>query len=96
VATTYEWDEEKNRSNVSKHGIAFQNAQDVFDDPCVASKVDRVVDGEERWQSVGLIGGDLMILVAHTWKVEDGQETIRIISARKATPKEIRDFEAQS
>ena len=54
----------------------------------MTSYIDRVAAGEERWHTVGLAGGIAILLVAHTVKDEDGDETIRIISARKATPGE--------
>ena len=62
----FEWNDAKNRGNVAKHGIPFEVAALVFDDPHALSDLDRVVDDEERWQTVGRIGA-LVILVAHTW-----------------------------
>jgi uncharacterized protein len=62
----YEWDEEKNRTNQAKHGISFETAVRVFDDPNLSSNVDRVVNGEERWKSIGLVDGIMLVLVAHT------------------------------
>jgi hypothetical protein len=50
--------------------------------------VDRIVDGEERWHTVGSVGGITLILVVHTSEEEHGEEQIRIISARKANPRE--------
>lgn len=92
--TRYEWDEWKNRLNERKHGISFETAILVFDDPRVLSEVERVVGNEERWQSVGLVGNVLVLLVAHTSRVENEiDEVIRIISARKATPRERRKYE---
>jgi uncharacterized DUF497 family protein len=82
------WDEGKSRVNRRKHGISFETALRVFEDPRAVSYVDRVVDEEERWQTVGLAGGIAVLLVVHTTGEEDGEETIRIISARKATPGE--------
>jgi len=89
----YDWDEAKNQSNYIKHGISFQTAILIFDDPNVVSEVERIVDGEERWQSMGVIGGVLVILVAHTWELQGSDEIIRVISARKATPKERQRYE---
>jgi uncharacterized protein len=60
----------------------------VFEDPFALSVQDRVVDGERRWQTLGLVGDVVVLLVAHTYDEEDGEEMIRIISARKATPHE--------
>jgi uncharacterized DUF497 family protein len=87
------WDEEKNRQNRSKHKISFETAALVFEDPQALSRPDRVVDAEQRWQTLGLIGGTLIINVAHTYHEEDGEEMIRIISARKATRRERQQYE---
>jgi uncharacterized DUF497 family protein len=65
----FDWDKAKNQSNRSKHGISFETAILIFDDPHVLSELERVIDGEERWQSLGLVDGVLLILVAHTWTV---------------------------
>ncbi|QOY85687.1 BrnT family toxin [Paludibaculum fermentans] len=92
--TRYEWDENKNRANKAKHGLSFETAILVFQDPYVLSEVERVVDGEERWQSIGLIAGTLIVLVIHTWHVGGKPgEIIRVISARKATSKEQHCYE---
>lgn len=92
--TRYEWDENKNRANRAKHGISFETAILVFQDPHILSEVERVVDGEERWQSIGLIAGTLIVLVIHTWHVGGKSgEVIRVISARKATSKERQSYE---
>jgi uncharacterized DUF497 family protein len=88
----FEWDEVKNRLNFEKHKISFDTARLVFDDPYARSIQDRVVEGEERWQTVGMIKG-LIVLVAHTYREESEEEVIRIISARKATPAERRIYE---
>ena len=50
------------------------------------------MEGEERWQTVGMVAGVLLLLVAHTWNIE-GEEEIRIISARKATAHERNGYE---
>jgi uncharacterized DUF497 family protein len=88
-----EWDEVKGRSNLSKHGVSFETAQLVFDDPHHLSIRDRDVDGEERWQTFGLVGEVVLLLVAHTWSERDGEEMVRIISARRATARERRRYE---
>jgi uncharacterized protein len=82
------WDERKNRSNAAKHRISFETAALVFDDPQAQSRLERIVEGEERWQTIGSVGGILILFVAHTWHEEDGEESVRIISARKATARE--------
>lgn len=55
----FEWDEEKNRRNRAKHKVSFETAKTVFDDPHVLSIQDRVIEGEERWQTVGMVAGTL-------------------------------------
>ena len=88
------WDEYKDRLNGAKHGVSFETVRLVFDDPLHLSVQDRVVAGEARWQTLGLAGHAVILLVAHTYRTEgSGQEVIRIISARKATPNERRRYE---
>jgi uncharacterized DUF497 family protein len=89
----FEWDEGKNRTNRAKHRISFETAQLVFEDPHALSVQDRVVEGEERWQTLGMIGGAAVVLVAHVWREEDGDEVIRIISARRASSHQRRIYE---
>lgn len=81
----FEWDEAKDRANRRKHGLGFDLARLVFDDPFHLSLQDRHEGGEERWQTLGRIGPVVILLVAHTYNERDGEEVIRIISARKAT-----------
>ena len=81
----FEWDEAKNRSNKNKHGIDFEMAQLVFDDPHCISFVERVSDSEERWHAIGSIENIIVIVVVHTYREEASNEVIRIISARRAT-----------
>ncbi len=87
-----EWDPAKSERNKTKHGIAFERAQLVFDDPCCVTFPERVVDGEERWHAIGLIASIVIIVVVHTYHEEESEgkaeEVIRIISARRATRRE--------
>lgn len=87
------WDQEKNRRNIAKHKLSFESAQLVFNDWRALSRLERIVDGEERWQTIGLAGGIVIVLVAHTWHEEHGEEIVRIISARKATARERKAYE---
>lgn len=86
------WDENKNRSNQSKHKVSFETAQLVFEDPLHVSRMDRVEHGEQRWQTIGMVHDLVLLLVAHAVE-SDGQETIRIISARKADRNERKIYE---
>lgn len=88
----FEWDPTKSRSNLRKHGISFEMARLVFEDANHLSIQDRFEGGEERWQTMGLVGGITVLIVAHTVRDEDDGELIRIISARKATPVEKRRY----
>jgi hypothetical protein len=89
----FEWDEGKNQINLNKHGIDFDTASFVFDDPHFLTEQDRVVDGEERWQTIGMVGGFVILMVAHTVQDASNVEIIRIISARRAIPKEKKRYE---
>jgi uncharacterized DUF497 family protein len=82
------WDEGKNRINRRKHRVSFETAARVFDDPAAVSYVERVVESQERWHTIGLVSGAVLLLVAHTVEEDNGEEEIRIISARKASPSE--------
>jgi uncharacterized DUF497 family protein len=94
MGTTFQWDEAKNLSNEQKHGIRFEQAALVFLDPLVISIKERVQNEEERWQTLGCVEGLLLVLVAHTvHNASPSEEVIRIISARRATPKERRRYE---
>ena len=73
--------------------MSFAAASRVFADPLHLSRQDRHVGGEERWQTLGLADGIVLLLVAHIYGERDGEEVIRIISARKATARERRQYE---
>ncbi len=86
------WDENKSRANRLKHGVGFELAQDVFDDPLALSKPDRITDGEQRWHTLGMVDG-VVLLVSHTVTDQADEKIIRVISARKATAHERRQYE---
>ena len=85
----FTWDARKDRLNRQKHGIGFDTAMRIFDDPFHVAVQDREVEGEERWQTIGMVGQTLL-LVAHT--VDEENDVIRMISARKATRAERRIY----
>ena len=84
----FEWDRAKAEANRRKHGIPFEAAVAVFDDPNQISEPDRVEDGEQRWWTIGLVEGFVLLFVAHTWREAEEVEIVRIISARRATKAE--------
>ena len=89
-AVEFTWDERKNRVNQQKHGVSFETVVLVFDDPYHLSRQDREVEGEPRWQTIGIVSGVHVLLVAHI--VSEDEEAIRVLSARKATPHERRIY----
>ena len=96
----FEWDPAKNLSNQRKHGVSFEEAAQVFRDPLYLSWKERVQDGEVRWQAYGKVEGLSLLIVAHTIREElengDEIEVVRIISARRAEPKERRRYEKEN
>jgi uncharacterized DUF497 family protein len=91
------WGEAKNQINLRKHGISFEIAKLIFDDPMQISRQDRDEDGELRWQTIGWVGDVILLLVAHTlYQTKTGEEHIRIISARRATKLERKIYEQGS
>lgn len=86
----FEWDDVKNAANLRKHGIGFAEARTVFDDPFVAVIPDPDHSGEEdRFIALGQSSRRLLLVVIH---VERGRK-IRIVSARRATRRERKDYE---
>ena len=66
----------------------------MFDDPLAVTDQDRIENGEQRWQTVGMADGYLLLLVAHTVRFEDEDiEVVRIISARRVDRAERRRYE---
>jgi uncharacterized DUF497 family protein len=87
----FTWDPAKERSNKRKHGIGFQEATTVFGDLLAVTVSDPDhSSGEERLLTIGQSTAGLLLVVCHT---EQGN-TIRIISARRATTHERQDYEA--
>jgi len=83
----FEWDQTKNRSNQRKHGITFEEAKSVFYDDCAIQYFDEEhSDVEDRFLMVGRSQASRVLLVCHCER--EGGQTIRIISARKATNSE--------
>lgn len=85
----FEWDEAKNRSNIHKHGISFEQAIQIFDGPVVSWADDRRDYGEARTISVGMMMTIAILTVVHT----DRRGAMRIISARTASRAERRLYE---
>jgi hypothetical protein len=87
---SFEWDEDKARVNVEKHGISFEETQTVFDDPLYVDFHDPEHSYEEhRYIILGESRLGRLLLVSYTQR----GDVIRLISSREATPAERRDYE---
>jgi uncharacterized DUF497 family protein len=75
--------------------LRFEEARQAFLDPLSFSVLERIEDGEERWQTFGMVDGLLLLMVVHTFLEEEGaiSEIIRIISARRANRRERSRYE---
>ena len=88
----FHWDERKNRGNRSKHGVWFEEARSVFEDPHARLFCDpEHSEEEERFILLAVSSAARVLVVVHCYG--DSEELIRIISARKATKKEVRFYE---
>jgi len=85
----YQWDPAKATANLKKHGVEFADAVGEIDDPGAITIEDPDSQGEQRFLSIGLDVLGRLIVVAYTYRGDD----LRLISARKATRKEISVYE---
>ena len=91
----FDWDPAKAESNRRKHGVAFEDAMGVFGDPLALSRLDEESgQGEERWVTIGRNPATNLLLVVHTYvEMSAERAAIRIISARRPTRREARQYE---
>ena len=92
MAIEFEWDSRKAAANLAKHEVDFNFAKAVFFDFAALTEVDDSDPAEERRKTIGLAAGNVLVVV-HTEPVID---VIRIISARKATRREEREYFGQA
>lgn len=85
----FEWDQQKNQANIAKHGIDFTDAPRVFNLPLRISLDERQDYGEDRWIGLGILDGRFVVVIF----TEPNEQTIRIISLRKALPYERKRYE---
>lgn len=85
----FEWDEQKNRANIQKHGLDFADAHKVFEQPLLVNLDNRADYGEDRWIGIGLMELRSVVIVF----TEPAEATIRVISMRKATSHERKRYE---
>jgi uncharacterized DUF497 family protein len=91
----FDWDPTKAAANWQKHGVRFETAARVFDDPFIYEYEEGNDHGEVRLRAIGEVAGRL-IFVSHTSYAEGEEEIVRIISARAATPRESRAYQRYS
>lgn len=84
-----EWDPAKARANLTKHGVHFADAVSVLEDDLALTIRDPYSEDEERWITLGMDALGRVLVVVYTWR----GETVRLISARQATPHERRQYE---
>ena len=91
----FEWDPVKAKQNSLEHKVSFERATTVFQDVNQLSIFDEDhSDNEERWLTLGLDRNGVLLVVVHTFReTNDSDVSVRIISARKATQKEIKQYE---
>ena len=90
----FEWDRNKEKINIRKHGISFEQASYVFSDRFALNKFDdEHSDEEDRWVILGKSLNETLLLIVHTFRDNDGIEFVRIISARKATKIETKAYQ---
>lgn len=87
----YHWDTAKAKRNLQKHGIDFADAVGVLEDDRALTIEDSSSEGEQRWVSIGMDWLGRVLVVVYTWR----GDTIRLISARPATPRERQQYEEQ-
>lgn len=90
----FDWSPSKARQNLKEHGIAFERAATVFLDPQALSEFDGDHSQEEdRWITLGIDRTGTLVVVSHTYREEaEASATIRLISARKATKNETKQY----
>lgn len=91
----FEWDIEKAKRNIKKHRVKFEDVATVLNDPRAVSIYDKDhSENEERWVTMGLSFNGILLIVHHTYKqVDNMTAVIRIISSRKATKHEEKQYE---
>jgi len=91
----FDWDENKAAANLRKHGVPFEVASTVFKDPRLLTVADvEHSEIEDRWFSIGCAANGAVVSIVYLWSEPDPATIkIRLISARNATPAEIRQYE---
>ena len=86
----FQFDPKKAATNLRRHGVSFADAEGVFLDPLAIHQPDPDAEGEERFIAVGLGSAGNVLVVVYTLRGEE----IRLISARRAARREVKDYES--
>jgi uncharacterized DUF497 family protein len=89
---SFEWDSAKAGTNLRKHGVDFADAVAALEDEAALTLEDASADGERRWITLGMDALGRVLIVIYTWR----GDTIRLISARRATAHERKQYEAEA
>ncbi len=84
-----EWNPKKAQSNIEDHQVRFSDAEPVLSDPLAITLEDKTTEGEDRYITIGSDLFGRILTVVYTWR----GDSIRLISARKATNREKREYE---
>ena len=90
----FEWDTWKDQHTINTHGVSFAEAAEIFanDDPILVPDEEHSDSDEERWNAIGYSSKQRVLIVCHCYR---DNERIRIITARKAEPNEVAEYEAE-
>ena len=90
----FEWDAAKAKNNYRKHRASFERAAEVFLDPFMLSVFDdEHSQAEDRWITIGKDKNHVVLVVAHTFReIDVAESNIRILSVRRATKKEVKQY----
>jgi len=92
IIMKFDWNPDKNKSNIKKHGVVFDEAETVFQDEMALELFDNEhSEGEDRYIIIGISSKTRELMVCHCYR--NGDAVIRIISARRATKSEIELYE---
>lgn len=91
----FEWDSNKANLNIGKHKVSFERSAEIFLDPFAISIFDdeHSFEKEDRWITIGKDNNEVVLVSNHTFRQIDNEQcNVRIISARKATKKEFKQY----
>ncbi|WP_435949662.1 BrnT family toxin [Psychrobacter sp. DM8] len=89
----FEWDDDKSQTNLAKHGLLLEDAINAYLDPYALTQTHQVVDGEQRWRTLGRVHNAVLLFIGHLlYDDELDREVVRLITVREATSQEERVY----